>query len=274
MTDHLLRKFAPIPAAGWKQIDDEAKTRLTPRLAARRLVEWSGPHGWTHSATNLGRTAPLDGAPPGTKSETLIARKRHVLPLSEFRVGFTVDIAGLQDAERGAVDVDYADLDRATYDAALIENRAVFHGWPDAGITGIVESSAHPSMSLAKNADAYPHAVARAVQTLRQTGIEGPYALAICPEAYLRIAETTDRGGYSLRQHLSEILDGDVVWALGLDGAVVLSKRGGDFILDVGQDFSIGYTSHDAERVTLYLEESFSFRVTEPDAIVVLTEGS
>jgi uncharacterized linocin/CFP29 family protein len=63
MTDHLLRKYAPIPAKGWQQIDDEAKDRLTARLAARRLVDWSGPHGWTHSATNLGRTAPLDRAP-------------------------------------------------------------------------------------------------------------------------------------------------------------------------------------------------------------------
>ena len=102
MTDHLLRAYAPIPTAGWQQIDDEAKSRLTPRLAARRMVDWSGPHGWTHSATNLGRTAPLETTPPGTKSETVIARQRRVLPLSEFRVSFTVECSGLQDAERGA----------------------------------------------------------------------------------------------------------------------------------------------------------------------------
>ncbi|HEX2262634.1 MAG TPA: hypothetical protein VHH52_02575 [Pseudonocardiaceae bacterium] len=39
----------------------------------------------------------------------------------------------------------------------------------------------------------------------------------------------------------------------------------------MGQDFSIGYSRHDAEVVTLYLEESFSFRVSGPDAAVVLT---
>jgi Encapsulating protein for peroxidase len=58
----------------------------------------------------------------GTKAETLTARRRRVLPLSEIRVGFTVECSGLQDAERGATDVDHADLDRATYEAALIEN--------------------------------------------------------------------------------------------------------------------------------------------------------
>lgn len=272
MTDHLLRSHAPIPAAGWEQIDDEAKTRLTPRLAARRLVDWSGPHGWTHSATNLGRTASLETAPPGTKSETIVARQRRVLALCEFRVSFTVECSALQDAERGAIDVDYADLDRAAYDAALIENRAVFHGWPDAGITGITESSSHPSLTLGQKATAYPHTIAKATDILRQAGIEGPYALAIGPEGYTRIAEATEQG-YPLHAHLTKILGGDVVWAPGLDGALVVSKRGGDFILDVGQDLSIGYLQHDAELVTLYFEESFSFRVTEPDAAVVLTEG-
>jgi uncharacterized linocin/CFP29 family protein len=272
MTDHLLRRHAPIPDAGWKQIDDEAKTRLTPRLAARRLVDWSGPHGWTHSATNLGRTTTLEHTPPGTKSETITTRQRRVLALCEFQVSFTIDCAALQDAERGAIDIDYADLDRAAYDAALIENRAVFHGWPDAGITGITEASSHPSLTLGQNVTAYPHAIAKATEVLRQAGIEGPYSLAIGPEGYTRIAEATEQG-YPLRPHLTKILGGDVIWAPGLDGALVISKRGGDFILDIGQDLSIGYTQHNTELITLYFEESFNFRVTEPDAAVVLTEG-
>jgi uncharacterized linocin/CFP29 family protein len=85
--------------------------------------------------------------------------------------------------------------------------------------------------------------------------------------------QTTERGGYPLQQHLSRIIGGDIVWAPGLDGALVVSRRGGDFILEVGQDFSVGYTRHDAELVTLYLEESFNFRVIEPDAVVVLADG-
>jgi uncharacterized linocin/CFP29 family protein len=111
--NHLLRNYAPIPAAAWQQIDDEAKSRLTPRLAARRLVDWSGPHGWAYLATNLGRTAPLDSRPPETKTDMVVAQQRRVLALSEVKVSFTVEISGLQDAERGALDVNYADLDRA-----------------------------------------------------------------------------------------------------------------------------------------------------------------
>ena len=67
---HLLREHAPISDAGWKQLDDEARQRLVPALAARKLVDFAGPLGWEHSATNLGRTASLEsvrstGSEPG-----------------------------------------------------------------------------------------------------------------------------------------------------------------------------------------------------------------
>ena len=61
-----------------------------------------------------------------------------------------------------------------------------------------------------------------------------------------------------------------MIWAPGVQGAVLLSERGGDFRLQVGQDLSIGYTGHDAETVQLYLEETLAFRVVEPDAAVAL----
>jgi uncharacterized linocin/CFP29 family protein len=95
--------------------------------------------------------------------------------------------------------------------------------------------------------------------------------LAIGPVGYTRIVQTAEHGGYPLPKHLRQILEGPLVWAPGLDSAVVVSQRGGDFQLDVGQDLSIGYSHHDADTVSLYLEESFTFRVLEPDAAITLT---
>ena len=43
---HLLREHAPISDRGWEQIEDEAKRQLTVAMAARRLVDFTGPHGW------------------------------------------------------------------------------------------------------------------------------------------------------------------------------------------------------------------------------------
>ena len=55
-----------------------------------------------------------------------------------------------------------------------------------------------------------------------------------------------------------------------MDGAVVLSQRGGDFELTVGEDFSIGYRSASEESVAFYLEESLAFAINTPEAAVAL----
>jgi uncharacterized linocin/CFP29 family protein len=165
--NHLLRGHAPISDGVWKELDEEATERLTPALAARKLVDFSGPHGWEYSATNLGRVSSLQSPPCA--------------------------------------------------------------------------------------------------------GVTGPYGLALGREQYRLVAETGEDGGYPLLDHLRKILDGPLVWAPGVKGAVVVSLRGGDFLYESGQDLSIGYDSHDADVVRLYLEQSFSFHVATPEAAVALT---
>ncbi len=71
--------------------------------------------------------------------------------------------------------------------------------------------------------------------------------------------------------HLHRVLDGPVVWAPGVSGGVVVSLRGGDFTLHVGEDLAVGYHHHDADVVHLYLEESFTFVVTTAEAAVTLS---
>ena len=60
--NHLLRSLAPITDSGWELLDDEAAaaSRLPSRRASSSTSQ--GPHGWAHSATNLGRTT---GSPRG-----------------------------------------------------------------------------------------------------------------------------------------------------------------------------------------------------------------
>lgn len=271
--NHLLRDLAPLSETGWQQVDDEARERLTEHLAARRLVDVDGPHGWEHSATNLGRVRTLVEPPDGPTDKGVQLRQRRVLALNELRVPFTVSRAELEDAERGATNLEFDDLDRAARQVGLIENRAVFHGWADAGITGIAEASPHPALALGEDASGYPHVVAHAVSKLREAGIGGPFALAVCESAYTRIVETTERAGLLVFDHLRRVLDGGrVLRTPGVDGAVVVSLEQGNYTLELGQDLAVGYTEHDAEKVSLYLEESFTFKVHEPDAAIALTE--
>jgi uncharacterized linocin/CFP29 family protein len=265
--NHLLRSLAPITDSGWELLDGEAKQRLTAALAARKLVDFAGPRGWEHSSTNLGRATAVAKAP----GEGVTALQRRVLPLVELRAAFTVSLAELRDQARGALDVDLESLDTAAHRIAIVENIAVFHGWPKTGIAGIAEASPHEAIPLGQKADVYPRSVARAVERLLDSGIAGPYGLALGRDEYTRVVETAEHGGYPLLDHLRKILEGPIAWSPGVKGAIVLSLRGGDFLFESGQDLSIGYERHDEQAVHLYLEESFSFVVATREAAVPLT---
>jgi uncharacterized linocin/CFP29 family protein len=263
--NHLLRSLAPISDTAWKELDGEARKRLAPALAARKLVDFSGPHGWDYSATNIGRVVALESAP----CDGVTGAQRRVLPLVELRAHFELALSELRDIDRGADDADLEPLDRAAHQIAVAENTAVFHGW-EGVIEGIAEASPHKGITLGNQPDAYRRPVAAAVERLLHCGISGPYGLALGGEEYQRVVEGAEHGGYPLLEHLRNILDGPIIWAPGVDGAVVVSLRGGDFVFESGEDLSIGYDGHDAATVRLYLEESFSFHVATPEAAVPL----
>jgi uncharacterized linocin/CFP29 family protein len=261
--NHLLRSYAPISDEGWSELDREVHERLLPGLAGRRLVDFSGPSGWEHSAVDLGRVTDIDAPAAG-----LQAAQRRVLPLVELRAGFTVSRAELRDLDRGAVDLDFSSVDSAAKRTAEAENSAVFHGWKSAGIVGIADGC--PKLTAGTAFADFPKHVAKAVETLLSAGVSGPYGLALGPDGYTGVVETTEHGGLIVFDHLREILGGPIVWAPGVKGAVVLSLRGGDFLFESGEDLSVGYQHHDAENVDLYIEESFTFRVATPEAAVAL----
>jgi uncharacterized linocin/CFP29 family protein len=195
-----------------------------------------------------------------------------VQPLIELRARFAVSREELRAGDRGAGDVDFADLDAAAQQLVEAENTAVFHAWPKAGIEGIAASSPHKPIVRSKGFDDYPGCVARAVELLLRSGVAGPYGLALGREDYTSVVETAEHGGYPLLDHLRNIIKGPIVWAPGVNGAVVVSMRGGDFAFESGQDISVGYRSHDTETVSLYLEESYSFRVLTPEAAVAIAQ--
>jgi uncharacterized linocin/CFP29 family protein len=265
--NHLLRQAAPITESGWALLDGEAKQRLGATLGARKLVDYGGPYGWHFSSASLGRAKPLAAEP----AEGVTALQRVVLPAVEFRSDFFLSRSALADYDRGAVDTDLGTLDDAAHRIAVAENSAVFHGLEEAGISGIAQASTQQPIPLGEDAKSFPRHVAQALEALRNAGVGGPFGLALGPNAYTAAVEVTEAGGLVV-DHLAEILGGPVVWAPGVRGGVVLSQRGGDFLMGVGQDLSIGYDHHDAETVHLYLEESFVLRIATPEAAVWLTD--
>ena len=264
--NHLLRELAPVTDDAWAQIEEEATRSVTHYLAARRLVDFRGPLGCGHL---LGRRRPGGSARPRCPGRSRGGGPR-VAPLVELRVPFTLDPDELAGADRGAVDLDLDAVIAAARSTALAEDRLVFHGFPEAGVAGIIPSSPHEKVAIGDDYSTYPVHVAKAVAVLRAADVGGPYAIALGDRCYTGVTETTEHGGYPVLHHLAELLGGPVVWAPAVDGAVVLSQRGGDFELVVGQDVALGHRSSDASSVDLYLEESLNFRVATPEAAVHL----
>jgi uncharacterized linocin/CFP29 family protein len=260
---HLHRELAPISEVAWKEIEKEAARTLRTFLAARQLVDFSGPHGWDYSADSLGRRERVPGPVEGVE-----AGVRVVQPVVELRHAFSMARSDIDDIDRGRPDPDLAVVIEAAKRAALAEDHIVFNGFKEAHITGIAEASPYPPIQLDDNYAEYPKLIARAVSTLREAGIDGPYAAALGPRCWTGVIETTEYGGYPVLEHLRLILGGPVVWAPAIDGAVVLSTRGDDFELICGQDMALGYLSHGSDAVDLYLEESIGFRVITPEAAV------
>lgn len=265
--NHLFRERAPITPAGWTEIEKEAKRTLRALLAARRVVDFRGPLGWGASDVELGRADPI-AAPAGAKG--VQARLRRIQPLVELRVPFEMTRAELDAIDRGARDPDLDAVTAAAREIAIAEDRAIFHGYKAAQITGICQASADRVVPLGARHDDYPGAVAAALTRLRDGGVEGPFAVVLNEQLYKELAARTE-GGYPMLTHVRRLVDGDIVPAPGLEGGLVVSLRGGDFELTAGQDFSIGYLDHTTDLVRLYIEESFTFLVLTNQAAVPLS---
>lgn len=268
--NHLHRELAPISEAAWQEIDAEARRALRNFLTARKVVDFTGPLGWDHSALGLGRVASTDEGP----AEGVERQIRLVQPFVELRTPFVLDREEIDAVDRGAPDADWDPVVGAARRAALAEDRLVFAGDPPSGVRGIVETSTHDAVEITTDYERYPTFVAKAVDTLRRAGVDGPYAILLGPRCWQGVVESTQHGGYPVLEQLRLISEGPVLWAPAVDGALVVSLRGDDFELMVGQDLSIGYRTHDASTVTLYLEESLTFRAAGPEAAVALKYAS
>ena len=261
----LYRDLAPITPEAWADIEEEARSALTTSLAGRRLVEFAGPLGWQSSSVDLGRTTDLKKRDDGA-----LTRVRRVQPMVEMRIPFKLQRREVDALARGARDPDLAPIVTAARTAAMAEDGAIFNGYDEAGIVGILSGSENDSVSLSSDYTRYPEATAEAMRVLRTQGVAGPYAIALGPRCYAGLTGTTHSGGYPVLEHLRSLVDGPLVYAPAVDGSVVMSTRGGDYELSVGRDFSIGYLAHDADTVTLYIESSFTFLNNSPEAAVPL----
>ena len=263
--NNLHRELAPISDAAWAQIDQETSRTLKRYLAGRRVVDVHGPAGSALSAVGTGHLRTIT-AP----EESVISRQRETRALVELRVPFDLDRQMIDDVERGANDSDWQPAKDAARKLAFAEDRAIFEGYAAAGILGVRQGTSNPKKPLPEDVRKYPEAFAQALSQLRLVGVNGPYAILLSADAYTELAETSDYG-YPVLEHVRRLVEGKIIWAPAIEGAFVVTTRGGDLDLHVGQDASIGYLSHTNTHVRLYLQETFTFLYLTSESSVALS---
>jgi uncharacterized linocin/CFP29 family protein len=261
--DLLRKNLAPISDEAWGEIEDLSRRYLKNSLSARFLVDVTAPKGWDHQGVSDGRLGKIKES--GKVSWGLY----NVKPLLELRVPFELDVWELDNAVRGAKDVDLDVVEKAAEELAAFEDAALFDGLKDGQITGLLQEAGDGTMiQFPKDRSEIASAVSEGIAQLVSRGIEGPYKLAVPMELWQTIRSFSG-GGMSLEQHLEKMLGAGLFASTHLKQPVLVSARGGDFELSLGQDIAIGYSSHSARSVSLFFTESFTFRIFEARAIVV-----
>jgi uncharacterized linocin/CFP29 family protein len=218
--NNLHRELAPISDAAWSEIEEETTRTLKRYLAGRRVVDVPSPAGVALPAVATGHLTPIS-AP----AEGIVANQREVKRLAELRVPFELSRQAIDDVERGSEDSDWQAAKDAAKILAFAEDRAIFNGYKDADIQGVREGTSNPIDTLPADIRDYPDAVAHALSQLRLVGVNGPYSVLLGANEYTALAETRDHG-YPVLEHIKRIVDGNIVWAPAIEGAVVLTTRG------------------------------------------------
>jgi uncharacterized linocin/CFP29 family protein len=263
--NNLHRELAPISEAAWADLEEETTRTLKRYLAGRRVVDVHGPGGVGLSAVGTGHLKAIEA--PG---DGVLACQREVKALVEVRVPFDLDRQQIDDVERGSGDSDWQPAKDAAKKIAYAEDRAIFEGYAAAGIGGIRQRTSNPIQTLPADVRQYPDAIAQALSQLRLVGVNGPYTVLLGADAYTALAETSDNG-YPVLEHVKKLVKDEIIWAPALAGAFVLTTRGGDFALHIGQDVSIGYLGHSDSVVRLYLQETLTFLLLTTEAAVALS---
>ncbi|MBN1140269.1 MAG: bacteriocin family protein [Deltaproteobacteria bacterium] len=260
--DYLRQEMAPVTAEAWDEINQQAKKSLGGHLTARRFVDLDGPKGLKFAGVPLGRVETVSG------SAGIECGVRKILPLVEVRVPFALDRRELENVSRGAQDVDFTPLEEAAEKIAGFEERALYYGFEGGCIRGLRESSAFDPIPYPDTAEELPEAVFQGIGKMRQASVEGPYSLVLNPHRFGELIRVVR--GYPLRKQLLNLLGGEIYVAPGVGEAFLVSARGGDFVLTLGQDLAIGFDRADGDLVQLFFIESFTFRVLQPAAVLVL----
>lgn len=263
----LKRSLAPITDRAWEEIELQSERVIREYTTGRRFADINGPLGLEYGAASTGRLILPSDQPSGGLQYGI----REVIPLVEVRRDFSLDLRELDNASRNAKDIDLKNLEEAARQVSSFEDQCLYQGFEETSSPGLLKGAAGNPAKFQTNAEAFMKTLLEMIASLQQEAVEGPYALVIPDTAWRRLAG--EPSAYPLPARLREITGGAVITHHTNKEVFVVSQRGGDIELVLGQDISLGYDMHDREKVDLYFTASFAWRILSPEAFRVMIPG-
>lgn len=261
--DMLKRSLAPLSKEAWDEIDSRAEDVLKTHLSARKVIKVNGPKGWDFNALPKGRLDLIQD-----DSSVVRSGLYSVQPLLETRISFELNRWEMDNILRGAKDIDLKPLEEAAHKIATFEENAVYNGYHKGQIKGMLEEATNV-IPLGSDAINIMESISKGILILNHSYCAGPYTLIVGDKGWNLINMVVD--GYPLKKTIEALAGSPIIYAPTVEDALLIPYDHDDLEFTIGQDFCIGYESHDSKKVKLFITESFTFRVIDPDIIVKFT---
>ena len=260
----LKKNLAPITEKAWNVIEEQSDRVLKEYLTARKLVDINGPKGIELGAISTGKL----NVPSNQSKEGIQIGIREVIPLMEVRKSFSLDLWELDNASRNAEDIDLKPLEKAAKQIASFEDLCFYHGFDNQIAPGLINVMEGKIVKVKVNHADFLKTVAEQIAILQQNAVEGPYSIVLPDKVWTALVSSSN--AYPFRLLLKDIIGGEMYIHHTNTDIFLVSERGGDFELHLGQDISLGYEGFDNKKVKLFYSESFTYQIHSPDAVRVL----
>lgn len=261
----LNRETSPIAAAVWSQIDGVFTPLLSQRLKLRGLVGFT-PVAFETDAIATGNLKTL------TSSEHLTLSVREPIRMVEIRYDFDLPKSVVEAFKRDKPDFDDSVFKKVSNHFSSVENSLILEGVSEAEIEGILKKIPRKPIH-AKNTKGLIDAVASMIAAFGAEFVEGPYKLVLSTATLIKMVGESE-GGVSVKSRIETLLGANffvVCESIGDDKILALSQRGGDFAFYNGLDVSIGFAGEKGDSYALFLTESCTFRIINPEAALLIT---
>lgn len=260
----LKKALAPITEKAWEEIEMQSERIIKEFLTGRKIADVNGPKGIELGAISTGRLM----VPSNQSKEGIHFGIREVIPIVEVRKPFSLDLWEIDNASRNAEDLDLSALEKAARQIASFEDEALYYGFDNNIATGLINAKASEPVKVKVNTTDFLQVLAEQVNSLQIDGVEGPYTLVLPDKVWAKLV--ADSTAYPLSLLLKGVTGGNLIIHHHNKDIFLVSERGGDFELHLGQDISLGFEGHDTKKVKLFFTESFAYQIHGPEAVRIL----